>query len=243
MSERTAFDRAQASDAYSDGIERNFWHQARGRIVTRLCNPYRAEPLLEIGAGRGYMLHAFQERGWQSYGVELSNEMTPFLPKLPIQYGEDAFSLPENFRNQIRSIGLFDVIEHLPDRVAFLVQCRTAFPKLQYLYITVPACMSLWTNYDTYYGHYLRYDFSTLRQEIEASGYNVLFMRYFFHALYIPIWLARQLSPKGRKTEYTPPSGINVLFHKLIAYYFVVESYLLPGSVPGSSLLCIAKPA
>jgi hypothetical protein len=53
MSERTAFDRAQASDAYSDGIERNFWHQARGRIVIRLCEVYRAEPLLEIGADRG----------------------------------------------------------------------------------------------------------------------------------------------------------------------------------------------
>jgi hypothetical protein len=230
MSERTAFDRAQALASYPDGIERNFWHQARGRIVTRLCKPYRAEPLLEIGAGRGYMLHAFQERGWQSYGVELSNEMTPFLPNLPIQYGQDAFSLPENLRNQIRSIGLFDVIEHLPDRVAFLVQCRTAFPNLQYLYITVPACMSLWTNYDTYYGHYLRYDFSTLRQEIEASGYKVLFMRYFFHALYVPIWLVRQLSPKGRNTEYKPPSGINALFHKLVAIAVLFRGGKLPSS-------------
>jgi hypothetical protein len=53
MSERTAFDRAQALNSYPDGIERNFWHQARGRIVTRLCEVYRAEPLLEIDADRG----------------------------------------------------------------------------------------------------------------------------------------------------------------------------------------------
>jgi hypothetical protein len=53
MSERTAFDRARALASYSDGIARNFWHQARGRIVIRLCEVYRAEPLLEIGADRG----------------------------------------------------------------------------------------------------------------------------------------------------------------------------------------------
>lgn len=241
MSKSTAFDKTQALESYPDGIERNFWHQARGRIVTRLCNAYRAEPLLEIGAGRGYMLHTFQKEGWQTYGVELSEEMTPFLPDLPIQYGKDAFALPEKFRNEIRSIGLFDVIEHLPDRAAFLSECRQAFPNLQYLYITVPACMSLWTNYDTYYGHYLRYDLRTLQEEVEKGGYEVVLMRYFFHALYIPIWLVRHLSPKGRNTQYTPPSGLGALFHKVVTYYFLWESYLLPGRVPGSSLICIAK--
>jgi len=99
MSECTAFDRAQASDAYSDGIERNFWHQARGRIVIRLCEVYRAEPLLEIGADR------------------------------------------------------------------------------------------------------------------------------------------------GRNAEYTPPPGLTALLHQGMAQHFVWESRVRPGSVPGSSLLCIAKPA
>ncbi len=243
MSETTAFNKEQASYYnYPDGIERNFWHQARGRIVTHFCKAHKAEPFLEIGAGRGYMLYAFQQKGWQAYGVELSNEMTPFLPDLPIQYGKNAFTLPESLRNQIRSIGLFDVIEHLPDRIAFLSQCRQAFPNLQYLYITVPACMSLWTNYDAYYGHYLRYDPSTLRREVEASGYDVVQMRYFFHALYIPIRMVRIFSPKGRNIQYKPPSGLQFLIHKLIASYFVWESRLLPPSIPGSSLLCIAKP-
>ncbi len=242
MSKHTAFNQEQADCFCPDGIERNFWHQARGHIVTRLCEAYRAEPLLEIGAGRGHMLHAFQRKGWQAYGVELSDKMTPFLPDLHIQYGTDAFTLPEKFRNEIRSIGLFDVIEHLPDRVVFLSECRKAFPHLQYLYITVPACMSLWTNYDTYYGHYLRYDPHTLRQEIEKSGYKVVLLRYFFHALYIPIWLVRHLSPKGRSTQYTPPSGLTLFFHTLIAHYFRWESRLLPGNIPGTSLLCIAKP-
>jgi len=68
-----------------------------------------------------------------------------------------------------------------------------------------------------------------------------MLMRYFFHALYIPIWLVRHLWPKGRNTRYTPPSGLGVLFHSLIPYYFVWESYLLPGRVPGASLICIAK--
>jgi len=77
------------------------------------------------------MLHAFQRKGWQAYGVELSDKMTPFLPDLSIQYGIDAFDLPEKFQKEIRSIGLFDVIEHLPDRVAFLSRCRKAFPNVR----------------------------------------------------------------------------------------------------------------
>jgi len=240
MEKPTQFSESQTQQAYYDGIEKNFWHTARCSIVTSLCSRYRAEPFLEIGAGRGYMPNAFLEAGWSGTGIELSSEMMPYKAGLPIRYGTDAFDLEEKQRYIIRSIGLFDVIQHLPDRVFFLAQLRSYFPNLEYLYITVPACMSLWTNYDEFYGHFLRYNPRILRKELNDAGYEVVKLRHFFHALYIPIWLKARVG-SARTVAYTPPTGLVALLHRLIGSYFIWEAAFVPGWVPGSSLVCIAK--
>jgi hypothetical protein len=236
----TAFSSVQNLQVYPDGVERNFWHTARNRLLVNYLQKYRAEPLLEIGAGRGLVLAALRAAGWDAQGVELS-ETSPRWPDLPIWYGQDAFTLPVSTREQYRSIALFDVLEHIPERVAFLHSLRDHFPRMKYLYLTVPAAPELWSNYDEFCKHYLRYTRATLQEELLKAGYKVVFQRYFFHSLYWAIWLALRIGKK-REERFTPPTGLMAWVHKAIGMAFYAEGRLLPPSWRGSSLLAVAEP-
>ncbi len=236
----TTFSETQYNQIYPDGVEEHFWHRARNAILLHYLKRYRAEPLLEIGAGRGLVLAAFQREGWQAEGVELGIT-SPRWPELRIRYGQDAFALPQEERARYRSIGLFDVIEHLPDRVAFLGQVRSSFPALRYLYLTVPSPPDIWSNYDVFWGHYLRYDIPTLQSELAQAGYRVLYVRYFFHSLY---WMMRVILVlnRQRKEDISVPRGLARLWHRGLGAFFVGESYLVPPAWRGTSLLAVAEP-
>ncbi|MCX8112520.1 MAG: class I SAM-dependent methyltransferase [Bacteroidia bacterium] len=236
----TAFTEAQNSNIYPDGIQKNFWHIGRNKTILHYLNRWRAEPLLEIGAGRGIPLEALLQHGWKAQGVDLTLT-TPISPQLPIQYGVDVLSETFSHTSRYRSVALFDVIEHLPDRIDFLTRLRHRFENLRYLYVTVPSPPDLWSNYDEAAGHYLRYDPRTLKQELEASGYRVIFMRYFFHGLYWVIKLT--LSARQKRAEsFTPPKGLWILFHRAIGEYCYYEARILPGSWRGSSIIAVAEP-
>jgi SAM-dependent methyltransferase len=82
--------------------------------------------LLEIGSGRGTLLHALRSKGLQIVGVETSqeriDEALARYPGLPIQltkgtalpFGNESFDL----------VVSFDVLEHIPDTDAHLREVR-----------------------------------------------------------------------------------------------------------------------
>ncbi|MCX7606763.1 MAG: class I SAM-dependent methyltransferase [Bacteroidia bacterium] len=237
---QTAFSEEQNRNVYLDGIEKNFWHVARNQLLLCFFGRWRAEPLLEIGAGRGFVLAAFQEAGWEVEGIDLTYA-EPRWPTLPISYGKDVFDTPLEYRARFRGVALFDTLEHIPDRVGFLVRLRESFPSLEHLYLTLPARQELWSNYDEYYGHYLRYTPVILSYELGQAGYRLVFCRYFFHLLY---WILRLylLLNKRRQESMNPPRGFSVFLHRVIGKFFYWEGLLLPGEWRGSSLLAVAQP-
>ncbi|MDW8015220.1 MAG: class I SAM-dependent methyltransferase [Bacteroidia bacterium] len=236
----TAFSEEQVSSIYPDGIQRIFWHQARNRLIIHYLRKWKAEPLLEIGAGRGIVLQALLQEGWVARGIELG-QATPLIETLPILYGMNVFDMEVEEAAKYRAIALFDVIEHIPDRVNFLKEIRSKFPNMRYLYLTVPASPELWCNYDEFCKHYLRYTPSLFQQELKAAGYRIIFQRYFFHLLYWIIWLT--LRVRRRRSEYfLPPKGPLSWVHKLIGWYFFWEGRLLPASWRGASIIAVAEP-
>jgi len=61
------------------------------------------------------------------------------------------------------------------------------------VYITVPACPSLWSNEDKLAGHARRYSVPALRRLLENAGYTVEFVTYFFGFLLLPILFQRAI--------------------------------------------------
>jgi 2-polyprenyl-3-methyl-5-hydroxy-6-metoxy-1,4-benzoquinol methylase len=235
MSE-TAYTEDKYWHNYPDGIGEHFWFVARNRIIEAELKKFRRadDVLLDIGCGRGHSVSHLRKRGFECFGVEVGHPQVLEDAAPYIHTGKDAFDLSESLRHRVTVVLLLDVIEHLPDPEAFLRRCRESLPHCRMILATVPARRELWTNYDDYFGHFRRYDLPMLAAQGRAAGLKLAHARYFFHLLCLPV-LACKLLRIRRRVELKPPrSG---LFHRLLAWCFTREVTVLPGILPGTSLL------
>ncbi|NND69789.1 MAG: hypothetical protein HKN19_19520, partial [Halioglobus sp.] len=135
---------------------------------------------------------------------------------------------------------LLDVIEHLPDPVAFLASLQEAYPDLENVIVTVPARRELWSHYDEFFGHYRRYTLSMLDEHGKALGWGQERGGYFFRLPYIVMRLLGGLGVPRSTAMVAPAAGLRWL-HALVAAYLRLESWLLPAGVPGTSAYAIYR--
>lgn len=240
---RTAFDEVQYALPYAPGVEDHYWNYARNRIVSRhvqrtlatMRNP--GALVLDVGCGTGITVAHLRADGIECHGVELSDpQIRPGLEAF-VQTRTDARCLDERLRNRVGMILLLDVVEHIEDAPAFLGGLRDAFPRLERFVITLPARKELWSNYDEFYGHFLRYDRESLAALARSAGLELCSSRYFFQALYIPA-LAVTRAKGTRALETAPPQGAMRPVHALIGTGLaMLERVPLLGAIPGTSLI------
>jgi 2-polyprenyl-3-methyl-5-hydroxy-6-metoxy-1,4-benzoquinol methylase len=243
MSE-TAFDLAQFDASYPPGIEAHFWNHARNRMILhelrRLAVGGKLNRVLEIGCGRGVVLAYLRRHGIDCHGIELSPVPVPTELEPYLQTGANCFDLPEEARTAVDCLLLLDVLEHLPEPVAFLSRLRESFPNARALIITVPARSELWSNYDEYYGHFRRYIPATLNSELKAAGFSSIRSAYMFKALYPVMFVLAKLF-RNRTTTIAAPGGS--FLHRLLSDCFVIEHRLMPRRLWGTSVLATFSPA
>jgi len=237
---RTEFALEQFDESYPPVIEQHFWTLARNRIVLREIRRAKAGGLrriLEIGCGRGVVLKYLRDHGIDCDGVEPSRfarpgDLAPF-----VRSGMDCFQIPAAERAFYDGLLLLDVLEHIADPVGFLRAVRQAYPNARVLILTVPARAELWSNYDDRFGHFRRYTPAALATELRAAGFAAIRARYLFRALY-PVMLGI-IRLRGQRATATRPPG-HAGLHRFIAGCFVAEDRLLPGGIPGTSVLATA---
>jgi hypothetical protein len=144
--------------------------------------------------------------------------------------------LPENQRHKYQTILLLDVIEHLENPIDFLKALPEKFVNLSKIVITVLARQELWSNYDSYHGHYRRYSLEDLDDIANTLKWQVDSSRYFFHCVYIPAWILTKLNV-ARKTDIRAPTGIQRIFHKMICYIMIIEDKISPRRLKGTSAI------
>ena len=91
------------------------------------------------------------------------------------------------------AIGVFDVVEHIEDDLAFLRHLWELLEPSGMLYITVPAYNFLWSQHDVTAGHCRRYTCSGLSNQLASVGFHICFGTYFFRVLPITVFLLRSL--------------------------------------------------
>jgi hypothetical protein len=171
-------------------------------------------------------------------GCELGNPQ-PIAAEIEsyLHLGIPSAELGLSLRERVRVILLLDVLEHLADPVAFLREHVCNFPACRHFVVTLPARAELFSNYDLYYGHYRRYDRSSVRELCDAAGLRLQQQRYFFHALYAPAVLMSKLGIP-RDIEARAPASAMRFLHRSLGILLAGESRVVPSTWPGTSIIC-----
>jgi SAM-dependent methyltransferase len=232
--------------------DHSFWFRYRNRILVEMVRRFPPRgPIFDIGGGNGFVTRGLREAGFPAVVVEpgpvgARNAAARGLTPVVCSTLEDAGFRPAS----LPAVGLFDVLEHLPDDRAVLESLARLVPLGGRLYLTVPAFSWLWSDDDDLAGHHRRYTRRRLRQVVEAAGFAVETDTYLFAPLPLPILALRVLPTKlglrrpadaeTLQQELKPEAGIvTAAMTRLLD----VEGWWLShvGAVPfGSSCLLVA---
>jgi len=234
----TEFNKEQFDSIYPEGIENHYWNNARNRLLKNILKKSGAvKNILEVGCGKGIVTEYLLHNGFGINGVELAEVPINDYLKNYVKSGMNVFDLNDEESKDVETVLLLDVIEHLEFPDQFITNIKNKFPNLKRFIVTVPARQEIFSNYDTFNGHFRRYSKKSLIAEFHDIKYNKVNCSYFFHSLYFPARLLIKLK-KERKVKINAPQNKGQIFiHKLLSSLFYAEYFLFPSSFIGTSLI------
>jgi len=236
--------------------DRHFWFRVRNDVIAALTAQELAHAppgyrVLEIGCGDGNVLRVL-ERVCASglvVGMDLYREGLRYAQTrvhCPLIQG-DVTSSP--LKGSFRLIGIFDVLEHVPDDAHLLREIWKLLSEDGALLITVPAHTRLWSYFDEVSGHCRRYEPEELRIRLEDAGYHIEFLTPYMAALKPLMWLNRRIQSKAKRrlsAEEALKEEVRIVpvVNGALVTVLSLETKRLAKRKPlpfGSSLLAIAK--
>lgn len=173
----------------------SFWYQHRRDCV--LAAVRRHPPpgaTLDIGGGTGFLAMALTRAGFPTGVVEPGEHGARAAWERGVRPVVNATTTNAGFRGgSVPAAGLFDVVEHVKDDVAFLSHVHDLLRDDGRLYVTVPAHAWLWSVDDIRAGHFRRYTIDTICRAITSAGLSVVHATAFFRPLPLPILLLRSV--------------------------------------------------
>jgi SAM-dependent methyltransferase len=188
----------------------SFWFQHRNRCIVEAMRQFPPTGLVfDVGGGNGCVARAILDSGHEVVLVEpglvgVQNALKRGIRQVVRAAMEDMGAKNET----IPAVGLFDVVEHIPDDAGFMARIHRLLIPGGRVYITVPAFDWLWSHEDVRAGHSRRYTIPSLRRCLESTGYTVDFATYFFEFLPLPVLLCRALPYRLGHTPKVSPSSV-----------------------------------
>lgn len=186
----------EAFQLLADAEAHHWWFRGRREFIRaafrQLSLPANAK-VLDAGCGSGGNLALLSEFGRVS-GFEFDPQALALAASLrtaDVQHG----SLPDGIPftgEQFDAIGLFDVLEHLPEPVASLAALRDRLAPSGRVVITVPANPWLWGPHDEVHQHHRRYTRALLHRHLDEAGLRVDYLSY-FNSLLLPLAIVQRL--------------------------------------------------
>jgi SAM-dependent methyltransferase len=179
--------------------DRHFWFKARNRLIFELAKKVSRDLkpdslVLEVGCGTGNVLRFLCKAcpACKVVGLELWFEGLHHS-----QQRSNALLVQGDIRNfpfgkQFDLIGMFDVLEHLPEERETLLALRQALVPSGKLLVTVPAHQILWSHFDEASHHCRRYSPASIRKTLAEAGFEVQFLSQFMASLFPLIWAFRK---------------------------------------------------
>lgn len=227
----------------------SFWFQHRNQVIEYFVRQHlKNGTLYDIGGGNGVVAAHLESQGFSTVLVEpglAGCEHAKSRGLTQVVHGR----LEDLPTAEIPAIGLFDVVEHVEDRVAFLRLAGQHLVHNGLIFLTVPAYQWLWSPEDKRAGHFTRYTLKDLKSELQTADFEVLDASYFFQFLVAPIFLQRvvlrQTERSNNKTAIQSTSGNqHSLSGRVVQKLRVREMRVLRAGNRlqwGSSLLVVAR--
>lgn len=245
-----------------DVEDRHFWFRSRNRIIAalvkRLTSNYSENyRVLEVGCGTGNVLRVLKQvcPNGSVVGMDLYVEGLTYAQKrTPAALVQGDMHQPP-FTDQFEVIGLFDVLEHLPDDRQVLSDLKGMLREDGVLLLTVPAHQALWSYFDEASHHCRRYQPDEVRYKLIEAGYDVEYISQYMMSIFPLVWAGRHLSALRRRVsggrngtsveeltvrELRPMPIINEALSLVLS---IEEKWLTGGrTLPlGTSLLVVAR--
>lgn len=226
--------------------EDHWWFRAKRELVSEvLAGAGVRGPVIDVGCGTGAVIRRLAADGIAPvFGTDLSpialaaarGGTAPLLRSL-------AEHLP--FRSgTFEAIVSLDVVEHLDDDVAGLVEYRRVVQPGGLVVLAVPAYQWAWSEHDVQLGHRRRYTRDRLRRAAEAAGLEVERATH-FHAWLAPAAFLVRRTPVGRllrgeqeEASYVGPRANRALSSMAAGERRVARRWAIPV---GLSILLVAR--
>jgi hypothetical protein len=168
--------------------DNSFWFKHRNNIIKYIMQKIPAiGNFADIGGGNGYQIKFISEN-FKSKKVFLIELGYKGCLNAKTRGVENVYNMPfQSFDfngNNVNSVGLFDVLEHIENDVDFIKDLANSLPKDSLIYLTVPAHQYLWSSADYMGGHFRRYDSKSISKLAIESNTELAYFSYFFN--YIP---------------------------------------------------------
>ena len=186
--------------------DKHFWFRSRNQIIAAWVKSLTSEltpgfRVLEIGCGTGNALRVLDQvcPNGTVVGMDLFAE--------GLQYAQQRTSAAlvqgdmhhPPFASQFDIIGLFDVLEHLPDDRQVLRNLKGMLRENGVLLLTVPAHPGLWSYFDEASHHCRRYQPDELKHKLVETGYDVVYITQYMMSIFPLMWIGRHLSALRRR--------------------------------------------
>lgn len=237
----------------AESEEKHFWFRGRNKVIREVIRStfrnYQGKSFFEVGCGTGYVLAELARMGFRVTGLDMHKEGLAYAgQRVPSAYVVTGTLDQFRPKKLFDAVGMFDVLEHIPNDTQALRECSRLIGKNGMLYITVPARPELWSVYDDISGHKRRYTKSLLIEVLTSAGFRVRHVSYFGFFQYIPHLImkrfilsgtSKDIMPVLKKVIWQPPGMINWLLEQSFALDMFLSRFIqLPF---GTSLIVSAQ--
>jgi SAM-dependent methyltransferase len=226
----------------------SFWFQARNQLILWAILQHfpSMQSFLEIGCGTGYVLNAVSTTFPQAQitGADLFPKALEFAARRSPNAHFASFDATEiPFQSAFDVVGMFDVLEHIPQDVTVLRQIHKALKARGGLIITVPQHPNLWSQADDFAKHVRRYTRRELGTKLENAGFEILRCTSFV-SLLLPAMVAFRTLQKSK--DYVPTDEMHTAsrLNGILGNIMQLEQTLIRRGVDlplGGSLLAICR--
>ena len=191
---------SEGHDACFAVEDNSFWFRHRNNCITAVVASYppgNNDTIFDIGGGNGFVSLKLADSGFNVALVEPGKAGTSNAKRRGLSNVICATTDTAKFKqHSLPAVGLFDVIEHIDDDLAFLKSIRELMKKNAPLYVTVPSYSFLWSAEDVFAGHFRRYNLDGISNVLQLAGFQVEFSSCIFRFLPVPVFLLRTLPYK-----------------------------------------------